>query len=72
VAQMSAKSIIQALDGNTHSGMCQCPAHDDTSPSLKISTGRDGKVLWYCHAGCSQEQVRSALVAKGLWKGGRR
>jgi len=38
-----------------------CPAHDDTNPSLSITETADGKLLWKCHAGCSQEAVRQAL-----------
>ena len=39
----------------------KCPAHDDRSPSLSISTGRDGRVLLKCFAGCSTESVLDAL-----------
>ena len=34
--------------------MACCPVHDDRSPSLSISAGKDGKVLVRCHAGCDQ------------------
>lgn len=60
--------IIKALGGNVHSGMCFCPAHNNTNtPALHVSN-RDGKVLLKCHAGCSQEAVIDALRAKGLWR----
>ncbi|MDN4520319.1 toprim domain-containing protein [Mycolicibacterium austroafricanum] len=40
----------------------QCPAHDDSNPSLSISPRRDGKgVVLHCHAGCSTEDVMAAL-----------
>ena len=39
---------------------CRCPAHDDNSPSLTI-TPKLGKVLLHCHAGCTFEQIVSAL-----------
>ncbi len=39
---------------------CRCPAHDDNSPSLTI-TPKPGKVLLHCHAGCTFEQIVSAL-----------
>jgi putative DNA primase/helicase len=64
----SAAEIIQRLGGN-RSGMCHCPAHNDTTPSLHV-TERGGKVLVKCHAGCSQEQVIGALKARGLWEKG--
>ena len=38
-----------------------CPAHDDSSPSLSISETDSGKVVVYCHAGCTQEAVLAAL-----------
>ncbi len=39
---------------------CRCPAHDDRSPSLSACVS-GGRLLLYCHAGCTFEQVRSAL-----------
>ena len=41
-----------------------CPAHDDRSPSLSISTGADGRALVKCHAGCTVEAVCGALGLK--------
>ncbi|MBA2461221.1 MAG: hypothetical protein H0V45_05575 [Actinobacteria bacterium] len=38
-----------------------CPAHEDGTPSLSISVGDDGRVLIHCHAGCSLEDVLTAL-----------
>ncbi len=46
--------------------MAKCPAHDDHKPSLAIRDGRDGKVLFHCHKGCSQDDVMSALESKGF------
>lgn len=37
-----------------------CPAHDDRNPSLSI-TEDDGRILLYCHAGCSIEEICEAL-----------
>lgn len=42
-----------------------CPAHEDKKPSLSISESEGGKVLTHCHAGCSSEQVWSALHLNG-------
>ena len=36
-----------------------CPAHDDHHPSLSITVLND-KILIYCHAGCSIENILSA------------
>lgn len=38
-----------------------CPAHDDTSPSLSIQQGDDGRCLLKCHAGCSTEDIMTTL-----------
>jgi len=40
--------------------MGQCPAHDDTNPSLAI-TAVEGQVLVHCHAGCLTETVMKSL-----------
>ena len=48
--------------------MARCPAHEDRKPSLSISSGRDGKVLVHCHAGCDQRDVIAILRERGLWK----
>ncbi len=39
----------------------RCPAHHDKSPSLSIKEGDDGRVLLYCHAGCTIDEVVRAL-----------
>ena len=41
--------------------LCRCPAHDDGTPSLSVSEGDGGRILFKCHAGCSFESVISAL-----------
>ena len=43
-----------------------CPAHDDRNPSLSLSEGNNGGFVFYCHAGCTQEQVLQALSALGI------
>jgi hypothetical protein len=46
-----------------------CPAHDDNkTPNLRIREAKDGRVLLRCFAGCGQDQVLSALRAKGIGK----
>lgn len=37
-----------------------CPAHEDKHPSLSINES-NGKVLYKCHAGCSQELLTEAI-----------
>jgi 5S rRNA maturation endonuclease (ribonuclease M5) len=42
-------------------GMAKCPAHDDSSPSLSVGEGDDGRVLLHCHAGCTHDQIVAAV-----------
>lgn len=51
---------LQGVKKNGSGYMACCPAHEDKNPSLSISE-KDGKVLLKCFAGCSYEQVLSAL-----------
>ena len=36
--------------------LSKCPAHEDRSPSLSITTAPD-KILLHCHAGCSPQSI---------------
>lgn len=61
---MSAYGIVtDALQQHGSKGRgaaWQCVAHEDRSPSLSVTKGREG-VLLNCHAGCATEDVVSAL-----------
>lgn len=47
--------------------MAFCPAHEDrTTPNLHISEAEDGGVLLHCFAGCTQDEVLSALEERGI------
>lgn len=46
-------------------GMARCPAHDDRTPSLGVSLGRNA-ILFHCFAGCSQDEVLAALARNGV------
>jgi len=48
--------------------MARCPAHDDRTPSLGVTLGRRA-ILFHCFAGCSQDQVLTALTARGVSSG---
>ena len=56
--------LLERLDGvkETSAGryMARCPAHDDKSPSLSVS-GKDGKLLVHCFAGCDAEEIMAAV-----------
>ena len=39
----------------------RCPAHEDRSASLSVSTGTDGRLLVHCFAGCAIGDVLGAI-----------
>lgn len=63
------ENIVQALEAHgckvlPRAGRhdAQCPAHDDSTPSLSVTAARDyAGVLLHCHAGCAIEQILDAL-----------
>lgn len=67
--QTSFNRVVDALKahgskvtGEGYTRMAQCPAHDDQVPSLSITyESKDEKTLYYCHRGCSQDEVIHAL-----------
>lgn len=38
-----------------------CPAHEDKHPSLNVKIDPDGTKLVICRAGCTQDEIRSAM-----------
>lgn len=62
---MSADILLQHLRKikRTRPGnwLACCPAHDDKSPSLTVRELDDGRVLVHCFAGCSVEEILSAV-----------
>ena len=48
-------------------GKVHCPVHADVTPSLAVSTGKDGKLLVKDFAGCEQDAVIAVLKERGLW-----
>jgi len=61
---MNLEPILKRLEGVRRVGngwIASCPAHADRSPSLSLRQGREGRVLLYCHAGCTVEAVCAAL-----------
>ncbi len=65
---MEISEILSSLDGvirsNDKQYTARCPAHDDKNASLSVSVGDNGKVLMYCHAGCSTKDICSAIGIK--------
>lgn len=61
---MTINEVLHRLKGVKGGGgqwTALCPAHDDTHNSLSIAAGKDGRILFNCHAGCSAEAVAGAL-----------
>jgi DNA polymerase family A len=54
---------IKARLKNVSGTSAQCPAHDDRNASLAIDE-KDGKILVWCHAGCSFDDIVKALGLK--------
>lgn len=62
------RTIVGRYSGVQHGAewRCLCPAHNDSAPSLSCREVND-KVLWYCFAGCSQDQVAEAFRKDGVF-----
>jgi putative DNA primase/helicase len=63
----TARRICESRGGKWSGtkGMACCPAHDDRTPSLGVSLGRQA-ILFHCFAGCDQQTVLSALAREGF------
>lgn len=66
----SLQSAVAALEAlgchptSTNGGSAytaRCPCHDDSTPSLSISTGEKQAVILHCHAGCDPRDIFKAL-----------
>jgi len=48
-----------------------CPSHDDKKPSFSLKSTLDDKgaekILMFCHAGCTYEEIVKSLIDKGVW-----
>lgn len=56
-------SRLQVVKQHGERHVACCPAHQDKSPSLSLSRGKDGRALVHCYAGC---EPRDVLAAVGL------
>lgn len=63
--------IVEALAGRwtPKGGMCRCPSHADSTPSLSVRPGAR-RLLFHCFAGCDTRQVLAALRRLRLPAGG--
>ena len=61
---MEIDSILSRLRKVRKSGQgwtACCPAHDDKNASLSVKVTETGRLLAYCHAGCSFEAILESL-----------
>ncbi len=60
---MNAEELARRINArrNATGWLARCPAHSDRLPSLSIGTGRGGRTLLKCHAGCEPTAIVSAL-----------
>ena len=61
-------SHLQGVRSSGNGYVALCPCHEDTDPSLSLDE-RNGKVLFRCHAGCSQETLVQHFKDSGVWPG---
>ena len=63
----TARRICESRGGKWSGtkGMACCPAHNDRTPSLGLSLGRQA-ILFHCFAGCDQQSVLAALAREGF------
>lgn len=67
-ATWTAQNLTLALHGkwNGRTGKARCPAHDDHTPSLSITTGTTQEIVVHCFV-CDQQSIVARLKDMGLW-----
>lgn len=60
---MTAADLAERLHAKRNGAgwIAGCPAHEDDTPSLSITEGRDGRILLYDHGGCSTATILETL-----------
>ena len=58
-----ARAITKALGGKWQGryGLCRCPVHADSTPSLKISDSDHRGIDVHCFAGCDWKDIKNEL-----------
>jgi len=67
--EIDAEYIAEKLGGK-RSGKgyrCVCPACGSKSDAFVVSTGKNGRPIFHCYAGCDFATVREVLMNEGLW-----
>jgi hypothetical protein len=63
-ADSPVQIVLDRLEGARRASggwTARCPSHEDRSPSLSVTEGRDGRALIHCFAGCEVEDIVRAL-----------
>jgi putative DNA primase/helicase len=70
---MDARAITAALGGKWQGryGLCRCPTHADSTPSLKISDSDRRGIDVHCFAGCDWKEIKDELKRQNLLDGER-
>jgi len=62
---VTVDDVLNRLDGvkreKQGQWVARCPAHDDSTPSLAVTRGEDGKVVMFCQAKCTLDAILRAL-----------
>lgn len=61
IAKLGAVREVSPRKNHRRSFIAQCPAHDDTRPSLYVDEGESGNVLIKCWAGCGATDVINSV-----------
>jgi hypothetical protein len=66
----TAAELARALGGTRMGGnrfLARCPCHSDSTASLSITDGRNGRPVLHDFGGCDWQDVVRELEARGLW-----
>lgn len=62
----SLVATLGGREGADGGAMVRCPAHSDDKESLSVKLSDSGRLLVYCHAGCSYSSVMDKLKSMNL------
>ncbi len=65
-------SLLKNVKQNSNGYSARCPAHDDCKNSLSVKEEFNGKILYNCFAGCSFQEIISALGISSNGNGSKR
>lgn len=54
-------SRLEKVRKSGHGWTARCPAHEDRTASMSVTTGEDGRALCHCFAGCKAADIVAAL-----------